>query len=52
MDTAEIGERLAEIYAHPRWVIVNGVSANTQILIDQLREWGATEFLVIAGEQR
>lgn len=46
-----ISDRLAEIYAHPRWIILNGVSANTQVLIDQLREWGGSEFLVIAGEE-
>jgi hypothetical protein len=51
MDTGRIGRRLAEIYAHPRWIIVNGVSANTQPVIDQLQEWGATEFLVVAGER-
>lgn len=50
MDTARIRTRLAEIFAHPRWIIVYGVSANTQPLIDQLQEWGATEFLVVAGE--
>jgi hypothetical protein len=50
MDTAWIGTRLAEIYSHPRWIIVNGVSANTQELLNQLREWGAEEVLVVAGE--
>ena len=51
MDLARIQTRLAEIYAHPRWIIVNGVSANTQPVIDQLQKWGAIEFLVVAGEQ-
>ncbi|MEX2280721.1 MAG: hypothetical protein WEA76_11625, partial [Acidimicrobiia bacterium] len=46
-----VSDRLAHIYAHPRWIILNGVSANTQVLIDQLREWGASEFLVVAGEE-
>ena len=50
MDIAGIGKRLAEIYAHPRWIILNGVSANTGVLIDQLRGWGGSEFLVVAGE--
>ena len=51
VDTVRIGSRLAEIYAHPRWIIVNGVSANTQPIIDQLGEWGAKDFLVVAGER-
>lgn len=46
----DIADRLAQIYRHPRWIILNGVSANTQSLIDQLRTWGGSEFLVVAGE--
>lgn len=46
-----ISERLGEVFSHPRWIILNGVSANTQILIDQLKEWGGSEFLVVAGEE-
>ncbi|MDX1449008.1 MAG: hypothetical protein R3246_08065, partial [Acidimicrobiia bacterium] len=45
-----IGGRLEEVFSHPRWIIVNGVSANIQPLIDQLGEWGGAEFLVVAGE--
>lgn len=46
-----ISERLGEVFSHPRWIILNGVSANIQILIDQLRRWGGSEFLVVAGEE-
>ncbi|HVR33176.1 MAG TPA: hypothetical protein VMS74_10780 [Acidimicrobiia bacterium] len=50
MDTARVESRLAELFSHPRWIIVNSVSANTQTLIDQLQKWGGSEFLVVAGE--
>ncbi|MFP5332697.1 MAG: hypothetical protein ACLGHX_10115 [Acidimicrobiia bacterium] len=46
-----ITERLGQVFSHSRWIILNGVSANTQLLIDQLREWGGSEFLVVAGEE-
>ncbi|MEX1044403.1 MAG: hypothetical protein WD532_08460 [Acidimicrobiia bacterium] len=51
MDLDQISTRLSQLFSHPRWIILNGVSANTQVLIDQLREWGGTEFLVVAGEE-
>lgn len=51
MELDAVGVRLGGVFSHPRWVILNGVSANTQILIDQLRQWGGSEFLVVAGEE-
>ena len=49
MDTDTIAVRLAELFSHARWIIVNGVSAGTPPLIEQLREWGGAEFLMVAG---
>ncbi|HSJ26710.1 MAG TPA: hypothetical protein VLB67_00750 [Acidimicrobiia bacterium] len=51
MGLDELPDELSRVFAAPRWIILNGVSANTQALIDQLREWGASEFLVVAGEE-
>jgi hypothetical protein len=51
MDLDDLPGELARVFAASRWIVLNGVSANTQPLIDQLREWGATEFLVVAGEE-
>jgi hypothetical protein len=50
MKLDQIPEELAAIFSGRRWIILNGVSANTQTLIDQLRKWGGEEFLVVAGQ--
>lgn len=50
MDLDQIATRLSQLFSHPRWIILNGVSADSQQLIDTLGEWGAGEFLVVAGE--
>lgn len=50
MEPDRISARIGELFSHRRWIILNGVSANTQPVIDLLREWGGSEFLVVAGE--
>jgi len=51
MDTNRIAARLEELFSHHRWILLSDVSANTQAVIDQLREWGGSEFLVVAGQE-
>lgn len=50
MDTDHITARLGELFSHHRWILLSDVSAHTQPVIDQLREWGGSEFLVVAGQ--
>lgn len=50
MELDRVPHELSRIFAGRRWILVNGVSAGMQALIDQLRGWGAAEFLVVAGE--